>query len=214
MKVLVVDDHLVARRGLRTILREAFGVDQCAEAGDAAGALALVDGERFDLLLVDMRLPGPMSTVELCARLRAALPDAGIVIVTAFDRSDEIRGCLAAGADGCLLKDTSEVDMTEALRTILAGGCVIDPRIAFQLARDLAITPVPGPGRNRPGPQLTGRERDVLDLLAEGCSNRTIARRLGLSEATVKGYVSNVLDKLNASSRLEALVKASDAGLL
>jgi two-component system nitrate/nitrite response regulator NarL len=156
-----------------------------------------------------MHLPGPMSAPELCRRMRAQLPDSGIVIVTAFDRPDEIRGCLAAGADGCLLKDTSEVDMTAALRTVLRGERVVDPRIAYGLARDLASR-----GSPARGPVLTARERDVLDLLAEGCSNRAIARRLGLSEATVKGYVSNVLEKLNASSRLEALVRAADARLI
>lgn len=154
-------------------------------------------------------MPGPVSAPELCVRMRATLPDARIVIVTAFDRSDEIRACLAAGADGCLLKDTSEVDITTALRTVLTGGCVIDPRIAFPLARELAGQRLPARS-----PQLTARERDVLHLLAEGCSNRAIARRLGLSEATVKGHVSNVLDKLHASSRLETLVRTSDAGLV
>ncbi|TMM41009.1 MAG: response regulator transcription factor [Actinobacteria bacterium] len=209
MKVLVVDDHVIARRGLRTILRETFGLDDCAEAGDAAAALALAVADPFDLVLLDMHLPGPMSAVELCRRLRVALPAAAVVLVTAFDRSDEIRRCLAAGADGCLLKDTSEVDMTVALRMILTGGRVIDPRIAFQLVRGLAGEPAPAGSR-----VLTAREREVLDLLAEGLSNRAIARRLGLSEATVKGYVSNVLDKLHASSRLEALVRAADTGLI
>jgi len=209
MKVLVVDDHVIARRGLRTILRETFGLDDCAEAGDAAAALALAVADPFDLVLLDMHLPGPMSAVELCRRLRVALPAAAVVLVTAFDRSDEIRRCLAAGADGCLLKDTSEVDMTVALRMILTGGRVIDPRIAFQLVRGLAGEPAPAGSR-----VLTAREREVLDLLAEGLSNRAIARRLGLSEATAKGYVSNVLDKLPASSRLEALVRAADTGLI
>jgi DNA-binding NarL/FixJ family response regulator len=209
VRVLIVDDHLIARRGLRTILRETFGLDDCAEAADAATALTLAPTYRPELILLDMHMPAAAPAPELCRRLRAMLPDARIVMVTAFDRTGEIRDCLAAGADGCLLKDTSEVDMTAALRTVLAGGCVIDPRIAFRLARDLAGQP-----DRKPTPQLTSRERDVLDLLAEGCSNRAIARRLRLSEATVKGYVGQVLDKLNASSRLEALVRASDAGLI
>ena len=209
MKVLIVDDHLIARRGLRTILRETFGLDDCAEAADVDTALTLASMYRPELLLLDMHMAGRLPAPELCKRLRTLLPEARIVIVTAFDRTGEIRDCLAAGADGCLLKDTSEVDMTAALRTVLAGGCVIDPRIAFRLGRDLV-----GNRDRTPAPQLTGRERDVLDLLAEGCSNRAIARRLQLSEATVKGYVGNILEKLNASSRLEALVRASDAGLI
>lgn len=209
MKVLIVDDHPIARRGLRMILSEAFGTTDCAEAADAATAMTVAATLRPDLLLLDMHMPGPATAPALCRQLRTALPGAKIVIVTAFDRSDEIRECLAAGADGCLLKDTSEMDMAAALRTVLAGGSVLDPRVAFLLARELASEP-----RRAGGPQLSRREREVLDLLAEGCSNRMIARRLLLSEATVKGHISNLLDKLGASSRLEALVRASDAGLI
>jgi DNA-binding NarL/FixJ family response regulator len=209
MRVLIADDHLIARRGLRTILRESFGVEDCAEAADVPTALALARSYRPDLLLLDMHLSDWPPAPQLCRDLRELLPDARIVIVTAFDRTGEIRDCLAAGADGCLLKDTSEVDMTAALRTVLAGGCVIDPRIAFRLAGQVAGEP-----ERAPAPRLTARERDVLDLLAEGCSNRAIARRLRLSEATVKGHVGAILDKLHVSSRLEALVRAAEAGLL
>ncbi len=204
-----MDDHPIARRGLRTILSEAFGIGECAEAADAATAMLVAATFRPDLLLLDMRMPGPVTAPALCKWMRGMLPDAKIVIVTAFDRSDEIRGCLAAGADGCLLKDTSEVDMAAALRAALAGGSALDSRIALVLARELASETA-----RACQPHLSGREREVLDLLAEGSSNRVIARRLRLSEATVKGHVSNLLEKLGASSRLEALVRASDAGLI
>jgi DNA-binding NarL/FixJ family response regulator len=209
MKVLIVDDHPIARRGLRMVLSEAFGVTECAEAADAASALAMAAELRPDLLLLDMHMPGDLAAPALCSRMREVLPDAKIVIVTAFERSDDIRECLESGADGCLLKDTSEVDMAVALRTALTGGPALDSRIAFRLAREMASK------RNRASAvHLSSREWQVLHLLAEGCSNRTIARRLELSEATVKGHVSNLLDKLNASSRLQAVVRASDAGLI
>jgi DNA-binding NarL/FixJ family response regulator len=209
VKVLIVDDHPIARRGLRMILSEAFGITDCAETADAATAMTVAATLRPDLLLLDMHMPGPVAAPALCRRMRTVLPDVKIVIVTAFDRSDEIRECLAAGADGCLLKDTSEVDMAAALCTVLTGGSPLDSRIAFMLARELTAEP-----DKDVRPRLSGREREVLDLLAEGCSNRSIARRLRLSEATVKGHVSNLLDKLGASSRLEALVRASDTGLI
>jgi DNA-binding NarL/FixJ family response regulator len=209
VKVLIADDHLIARRGLRTILRESFAVEDCAEAADVQTALTLAATYRPDLLLLDMHLSDSLPPPQVCQRLRRLLPGVRIVIVTAFDRTGEIRDCLAAGADGCLLKDTTELDMTAALHTVLDGGSVIDPRVAFRLAGHLAVQPQQ-PGARR----LTARERDVLDLLAEGCSNRTIARRLRLSEATIKGYVGALLDKLHASSRLEAVIRASDAGLL
>lgn len=209
MKALVFDDHSVARRGLRTILDESFEIEECAEAATAQQALSLAAERRPDLVLVDLHVPGSMPAHELVARMRDLLPRSRIVMVTAFDRIPEIKDGLAAGADGCLLKDTTELDLTAALRSIVAGETVIDPRIAQRLASDLI-----GRRRASTGVQLTARERDVLQLLAEGCSNKAISGQLQISEATVKGYVSNLLEKLHASSRLEALVRASDAGLI
>jgi two-component system nitrate/nitrite response regulator NarL len=209
VKVLIIDDHPVARRGLRMIVSEAFGNADCAETANADTALTLAETLHPDLLLLDMHMPGDLTAPALCRRMREILPDSKIVIVTAFDSSREIRDCLVAGADGCLLKDTSETDMAAALQTTVAGAPALDPRIAFQLARDLVSEPT-----RTAAAHLSGREQDVLHLLAEGRSNRAIARQLGLSEATVKGHVSRLLDKLNASSRLEAVVRASDAGLI
>lgn len=209
MKALVLDDHAVARRGLRTILEETFELAACEAVATSAEAIQAAQSLRPDLVVLDMHVPGSLPAHELCRQLRALLPDARIVIVTAFDRTGEIRDCLAAGADGCLLKDTAEVDLAAALKGIWDGEGVLDPRIAQRLANELV-----GRRPSSPDSSLTGRERDVLQLIAEGCSNRAIADRLRLSEATVKGYVSSLLAKLNASSRLEALVRASDAGLL
>jgi DNA-binding NarL/FixJ family response regulator len=209
MRALILDDHPVARRGLRLILEESFELESCETASTSAEALRLATASRPDLVLLDMHVPGSLPAHELCRQLRAVLPEARIVIVTAFDRTAEIRDCLAAGADSCLLKDSSEVDLAAALRSIVDGESTLDPRIAQRLASELL-----GKRPASTGIQLTSRERDVLDLIADGCSNRAIAERLHLSEATVKGYVSDLLGKLNASSRLEALVRASDAGLL
>lgn len=208
MRALVIDDHPVARKGLVTILHETFTLTACLQAGDASAALALAADHLPDLVLVDVRRPDDTPTPELCRRLRALLPEACMVLVTAFDRVGEIRDCLRAGADGCLLKDTSEVDVSAALRAMVAGTTVIDPRIAHELARELVG------GRNAASPHLTERERAVLDHIAEGRSNRAIAEQLHISEATVKGHVSSLLDKLHASSRLEALVRASESGLI
>ena len=209
MKVIIADDHPVARRGLQMIVSEAFDDVHCAEATDAATALALAETLRPDLLLLDMHMPGELSASALCRTMREVLPDTKIVIVTAFDSSGEIRDCLLAGADGCLLKDTSETDMAAALHATVTGTPALDPRIAFQLARDLTSEPT-----RTSAPHLSGREQEVLHLLAQGRSNQAIARQLRLSEATIKGHVSRLLDKLNASSRLEAVVRATAAGLI
>ena len=209
MRILIADDHPIARRGLRMIISEAFGDAECVEAADTAAALTLAVALRPDLVLVDMHMPGDVTVPALCRMIRAELADSKIVIVTAFDTTNEIRDCLIAGADGCLLKDTSETDMAAALRTAVAGTPALDPRVAFRLAYGLQVG-----SDDEDVPHLSGREQDVLRLLAEGRSNRVIARRLGLSEATVKGHVSRVLDKLNASSRLEAVVRAIGSDLI
>jgi DNA-binding NarL/FixJ family response regulator len=206
--VLVVDDHPVARRGLKLIVTESLEIGQILEADCAADALVMARDHRPDLVVMDMYMPGSIPARELCGYLHAALPDARIVLVTAFDRLDDIRDCLATGASGCLLKDTSEIDLGASLLAILAGEIVIDPRIAARLDQKVASSP------DRHEFDLTSRERDVLALLAEGCSNRKIGERLHLSEATVKGYVTSLLEKLGVSSRLEAVVQASQFGLL
>ena len=208
MIALIVDDHPLARRGLAAIVREGLHVRDIVEGDDAASALALAREHRPDLVLSDMHLAGSAPARELVRQLRAVLPKAKIVLVTAFDRVAEIRDCLQVGANGCLLKDTAEVDLAAAVRAVLAGQTFIDPRIAQKLALELVAAPGDG------GVHLTAREREVLALLAEGCANKVIAARLTISETTVKGYVSSLLEKLDARSRLEAVARASKAGLL
>lgn len=207
MKVLLADDHPVARRGLRVIVTTSLGECEILEADDATTALALVDDERPEMVLLDARMPDSMPPDELCREVRELLPSAVVVIFTAFDDAAVLQACIAAGANGCLLKDTSEVNVGAALRALLAGQFVLDPRIARHLAPELARRRASGTVR------LTDREQEVLGLLAHGCSNRGIAQQLCLSETTVKGYVTDLLQKLDASSRLEAVVRAYELGL-
>jgi DNA-binding NarL/FixJ family response regulator len=208
MKVLLVDDHPLARRGLHVVVTSNLGECEILEADDAVTALGLAHNEHPEMILLDARMPGSTPPDQLCQQLHELVPNAAIVIVTAFDDLEIIRACLSAGANGCLLKDTSEVDIGAALRALLAGEFVIDPRIARELAQD-SVTAQREGTRN-----LTNRERDVLALLARGCSNRKIAQQLFLSETTVKGYVTDILQKLDASSRLEAVVHAYELGLV
>jgi DNA-binding NarL/FixJ family response regulator len=209
VKVLIVDDHPLARRGLRMIVAEAFGNAECFDASDAVEATTLARTFLPDLLLLDMHMPGDITAPALCRQIRAILPGARIVMVTAFDTSSEIRDCLVAGADGCLLKDTSETDMAASLRVAMAGASALDSRVAVRLAREMT-----GATSDHSGFHLTGREQQVLHLLAQGRSNRAIAQQLKLSESTIKAHVSRLLTKLHASSRLEAVLRASEAGLV
>lgn len=209
MQVLIADDHPIARRGLGTIVTQALPVDELHEAGGSADALALARTHRPELIITDMHMPGSLPARELCAQLRALLPSSAIVLVTAFERAAEIRDCLKAGATACLLKDTAAEDLAGSLRAVVRGQVVIDPRIAQQMAVELATTP-----RSTAMVHLTSREREVLHCLADGRSNRQIAAQLMITEATVKGYVSTLLEKLKAESRLHVVVLASKAGLL
>jgi DNA-binding NarL/FixJ family response regulator len=208
-RVLVVDDHPITRRGLAAVLRDALGAVEVLEAGDAQHALALARAHRPRLVLTDMYMPGSVPTRELCAQLRALMGTAPIVVVTALERSAGVRDCLQAGANGCLLKEAAEADLAEALRSIVAGRVVIDPRVAQRLATEFLVD-----GASREVLHLTARERDVLDCLADGRSNRQIAQKLTITEATAKGHVSSLLQKLGVSSRLEAVVRAAQVGLL
>lgn len=209
MNVLIVDDHPLARRGLAAIVRDAFADAAIHHADGTATALRLATAHRPELVLTDMHMPGSMPTRELCVQLRAALPAAPIVLVTAFDQPVDVRTCLEAGASACLLKDSAEDELVAALRAVVAGQVIIDARVAQVLAVQLA-----GGGPGNAVVHLTAREREVLECLADGQSNRQISERLIITEATVKGYVSSLLAKLQADSRLQAVVRASKAGLL
>lgn len=208
MRVLLVDDHPVARRGLRAVVTSNLGECEILEADDATEALALAHDKGPEMILLDARMPESMPPEALCHELRETLPNVVIVIFTAFDDAAVIQACVAAGANGCLLKDTAEVNIGAALRALLAGQFVLDPRIARHLAPEFTRRQARGTVR------LTDREQEVLGLLAHGCSNRKIAQELCLSETTVKGYVTDLLHKLDASSRLEAVVRAYELGLV
>ncbi len=210
MRVLIVDDHPVARQGIATLVRDAFRVEHVTEAEAPREALLAAKREQPGLIVLDLRIPGVEKMSVLCTQLRLVAPQAKIVIVTAFDEADPIKRCFAAGADACLLKDTAMIDLRKALQSVVAGHRVIDPRIAQTLATD-HVRVLRGETLIV---ELTSREREVLELLAEGGSNRLIAERLFIAETTVQAYVSSLLEKLGAKSRLQAVIQASEHGLL
>ena len=207
MNILIVDDHPVARRGLQSLLADAFPEAQVVPLSNGRQALAYSGQNPPDLVVLDLRIPGD-SAPAVCGALLERAPHAHVVILTAYDDSEELRLCLAAGAHGCLLKDTAEANFEKVLRRIVAGEVVIDPRIASRLALEYS--------RALRGDvaQLSGRERDVLRLLAVGLSNRAISERLFLAESTVKGHVAALRKKLGATSRLHAVIEANRLGLI
>ncbi len=210
VKVLLVDDHPLARRGVASLVAEAFPVNEIREAGTTGEAITIATAFQPDLVVLDLRTPDPPGAPATCAILKERNSRGRIVILTGHAEIDLIRQCLASGADGVLLKDAEPDDLIMRLRHLAAGTRVIDPRVAEFLAGDL-VNALQGRTEQL---SLSPRERAVLDLLAEGCSNRQIAARLFIAETTVKGYVAALLEKLGVDSRLQAVIRATQLGLL
>lgn len=210
LRLIVADDHPVFRAGLQTILDEAAGLEVVAAVSDGEAAIAAVAAGRPDVVLMDLRMPG-VGGVEATARICAAQPHVAVLVLTMSDDDDSVFAALRAGARGYLLKEASTDDITRAVRSVGRGEAVFGPRIA-----DRVVAFFTSAARHRgpaPFPRLTGREQEILDLLARGCDNTAIARRLVLSEKTVRNHVSAVLTKLQVASRAEAVALARDAGL-
>ena len=206
IRVLIVDDHPIFRDGLAGLLATLPEVEIAATAGTAEEALAALTRTSPDVVLMDINLPGT-SGVEATRRVSQIAPATAVLVISMVDDDDSVFAALAAGARGYVLKGASAAEITAALRTVAAGGAVFGAGIASRL---LARTPAQPPGRASLSRQhdLTARECEVLDLLAEGASNRQIARSLGLSLKTVQNHVSRILDKLQAADRTQAALRA------
>jgi DNA-binding NarL/FixJ family response regulator len=206
---MLVDDHPVVREGLRGMLEAEPDLTVVGEAGSGDEAVALDRVAEPDVVLMDLRMPGG-GGVEATAALSARAPEVAVVVLTMDEDEDSVFAALRAGARGYLLKEADGDAVARALLAVARGEAVFGPRIA---ARVLAFFAGSRASAATPFPQLTDREREVLDLLAQGRDNASIARRLVLSEKTVRNRVSDVLGKLHARSRAEAVALARDAGL-
>ncbi|WP_214370985.1 response regulator [Pseudonocardia sp. H11422] len=203
-RVMVVDDHPVVRDGVALLLRAEPGLAVVGSAETGRAALERAPALRPDLVLLDLRLPD-MLAPEVVAGLRRVCPTARIVVFTAHGDHHGVQVALDAGAHGCMIKDAAAIDLVAALRRVLRGERVIDARM------------VPGEAGNRAAlarSGLTRREYEVLRLAAQGRTNPEIAESTGLARNTVKTYLQSALHKLGARNRVEAIGKASEAGLL
>ncbi|HZP72575.1 MAG TPA: response regulator transcription factor [Gaiellaceae bacterium] len=205
MKVVVVDDQTAVREGLVTILELTPGVEVVGEAADGAQAIELADRFTVDVVLMDLRMPR-VDGVEATKQIRERHPETQVVVLTTYADDDSILGALAAGAIGYLTKNASREDIRRALESAAAGHAHLDPAAA---ATVLAAA--------RPAPQLpddlTPREVEVLGLIAEGLSNKEIAARLVLGEATVKTHVNRIFAKTGSRDRAQAVAYAHRHGL-
>jgi len=202
VRVLVVDDHPLLRQGVVATLTSARDFDVVAEASTGAEAVRLAAITKPDLVLLDVGLPD-MSGVEVIPLIAAKSPDAKIAILTVADDSETVLEALRAGAAGYLLKGIAGAELVTAVRQIVAGQDYVSPAAAKNVVQSVAH-----PTRK---PELSDREREVLDLLREGLTNREIADRLFLSEKTVKHYVTALMRKLHVRNRVEAAVSAHSA---
>lgn len=205
IKILLADDHAVVREGLRGLLEQQEDMEVVAEAGDGPTTLQLVPLEGPDVIVLDMKMPG-LGAVETIAAVKRLRPETQVLVFTSYAEDSQVRDALAAGATGYLLKDALREDLIRAVREVSAGRAWLHPQAQRQMLDWI---------RRRPSPidSLTTRERSVLALLAEGQSNKQIARNLVLTEGTVKGYVSQVLDKLGVADRTQAALLAHREGL-
>ena len=209
ISVLIVDDHPVVRQGLRSLLDVAEGIAVAGEAPDGPAALKLAESLRPDIVLLDLKLPG-MDGLGVIEALRSAKPPAGprVLVLTSATDPGRARQAVRAGAAGVVYKDIDPDALVRAIRAVHDGLLLLAPEAAASLSSGFGgPAGSAGDGGPRPG-TLTGREREVLALIAEGRSNREIARRLGVSEKTVKAHVSSVLAKLGVQDRTQAAVYA------
>jgi two-component system response regulator DevR len=202
-RVVLVDDHEIVRRGLKELLQDE-GFDVVGEAGTAADALIRVRALRPDVAILDARLPDG-SGIDVCRDVRSADPSIACLILTSYDDDDALFAAIMAGAAGYVLKQVHGTDLVDAIRRVAAGQSLLDPAVTTRVLERLRE----GPRRDPRLASLTDQERRVLDLVAEGLTNRQIGTRLGLAEKTVKNYVSSLLAKLGLASRTQAAIYAT-----
>jgi DNA-binding NarL/FixJ family response regulator len=212
VRVLVADDHPVYRDGLVRLLDEMEGLEVVGAAEDGEQAVALAEELAPDVVVMDLRMPR-LDGIEATRRIARAHPHVGIVVLSMFDDDELVLAALRAGARGYLLKDADDVQIASVVRGIARGEAIFGPGTAQRLLDVMVRSPQPLAPVEARFPQLTGREREVLELLAEGRRNTEIASALFLSERTVRNYVSNIFAKLHVSDRAQAVATARDAGI-
>ena len=203
IRILLVDDHPLMRRGMRDLLAMEDDLQPVGEAGTGEEALRLVDELDPDLILLDLNMPG-MDGLETLQRLREAKVDARIILFTVSDDQSHVLEALRQGADGYLLKDMDAEELIEQIRIAATGRMALSPELTQVLAEAIRVRPKPT-GQVQFS-SLTKREKEVLRQIAKGQSNKMIARKLGITEGTVKVHVKNLLHKLGLRSRVEAAV--------
>ena len=200
IRVLLVDDHMVVRSGLSTVLSVYDDLKLVGEAGDGEEAIRLCERLQPDVILMDLLMP-KMDGVTAIKTIKTRWPQIQIIALTSFKEKEYVEGALKAGANGYLLKDVSAEELVNAVRRAVAGQPSLSPEAAQVLIHNVSEPA-------QPDVEMTGREKEILDLMVEGLSNNEIAERLIVSQSTVKFHVSNILSKLGVNGRTEAVALA------
>jgi DNA-binding NarL/FixJ family response regulator len=199
IRVLIVDDHAIVRSGLAQLLDTTEDLELAGSTGDGDEAVALAAELRPDVVLMDLSMPGT-DGITATARIVAQDPTAHVLVLTSFSDQARILDALQAGAEGYLLKHSEPEVILAGIREVVAGGSPLDPKAARVLLTN----------RRSPGPEtkLTGREQEVLDMVADGLPNKLVARRMGISERTVKAHLTNIYQRLGVTDRTQAALWA------
>lgn len=210
MRILIVEDHPMFRDGLQKMLETVEEFNVVGEAASGEAAVELAEQLKPNIILMDINLP-KMSGIEATKRIVPTNPDIGILVLTMYDDDSSVFAAMRAGARGYLLKEANRNEIVRAIQAVSEGEAIFSPAIArrmmFYFEAKLKVTQVDV------FPQLTEREREVLDHIAKGKNNAEIANKLGLNQKTVRNHVSNILSKLQASDRAHAIIMAREAGL-
>jgi DNA-binding NarL/FixJ family response regulator len=208
IRVVVADDHPLFRDGLRTLTSLEDGLELVGEAENGADAVELARTLRPDVVVMDLHMPD-LNGIEATGRIVEALPDVGVLVLTMFEDDDSVFAAMRAGARGYLLKGAGHDEVVRAIEAVARGEAIFGPSIAARVI-EFFSRPAQPP---RPFPELTEREREILELIAQGRSNGDIAAHFVLSPKTVRNNVSSIFTKLRVADRAQAIVRAREAGL-
>lgn len=209
LRVVIADDHPLVRSGLRAVLAAAPGIEVVAEASTGLEAVTAARSLRPDVVVMDLQMP-QTDGIEATRRIVAASPEVAVLVLTMFEDDNSVFSAMRAGARGYLLKGAEQDEIIRAIQAAAHGGAIFGPVVAQRLIEYFAH---PRAAQTPAFPQLTEREREVLDLIAAGRNNQSITRTLAISPKTVANHVSNVFAKLQVADRAEAIVVAREAGL-
>lgn len=213
IKVLIADDHVFYREGIRALLSNVPELEIVGEANNGEEVVTQANALHPNVILMDLKMPG-MNGIDATRKINETQPTIGVLVITMFDDDDSVFAAMRAGARGYLLKDADKDEVVRAIVAVERGEAIFSPAIAQRMMQYFAA-PLASSKKNQPDEfaELTDRELEILDLIAQGHNNLAIANKLSLSIKTVQNYVSNILNKLQIADRAQAIVRARKAGL-